>query len=118
MDIFALDELLQAGKNFVPGCENDCKRALSTGFVKQFRLHGRLQYSWPCPPFSPASLHAFKLPKMLSFLGDRTSSVRLRRCRKSSGGSPTQTPLLTGRTTIVSLATTSFGSVLATSLVE
>jgi hypothetical protein len=51
VDIFALDELLQAGKNLLAGCENDRKCALSTGFVKQFRLHGGLQYSLASPPF-------------------------------------------------------------------
>jgi hypothetical protein len=114
VDIFALDELLQAGKNLVPGCENDCKRALSTGFVKQIRLHGGLPILRARPLFR-------RPPKMLSFLRgadpprnpsfDETAQKIVRAIAHSNTSSHGT------RTTIV-LATISFGSVLAASLVR
>ena len=120
MDIFALDELLQAGKNLVAGCENDRKGALSTGFMKQFGLHGGLQYSGPVPFF--AGSPTFKPPRCFRSCAaqilpehppfDETAQKIVRAIAHSNTSSHGT------RTTIVSLATTSFGSVLATSLVE
>jgi hypothetical protein len=44
VDIFALDELLQAGKDLLPNGENDGEGALFTGFMKQFVVRGSLSY--------------------------------------------------------------------------
>ena len=123
VNIFALHEFLQVEKYVVPGCENDGKPALSTGFMKQFRLHGCFTYSWPRPLFRrlvstlSSCRRCFRScatptirPNILRSIKTAQKIVRaIAHSNTSSHGS---------RTTIVSLATISFGSDLAASLVE
>ena len=52
VNIFALHEFLQVEKYVVPGCENDGKRAQSTGFMKQLDCMAASHTPGPVPFFA------------------------------------------------------------------